>query len=246
MPGLQGLVQLVVLVGECATLERFRRQTQARHERRTIAFDEIAIGVGGRVLQRAVHTLDLWVEGLVDTRDRVSIRAEMRSCVRHSGRSRQMPMRVEGDVDVDCNGQLPPQRGNNDFIIGLCTTSRPLRCRPAGTQDPPAKKSAHRPRPWPALSQDLTVDKLPFRVRFRLVYWWPSIREAFPREKGARSAHRLLVCTAKNIMPACNQWKPSSCALFDGVKSGPRCIPLLIRLLRRMACRHRALLMTGT
>lgn len=98
-------------------------------------------------------------------------------------------MKVEGDVDVDCDGDSLPPRGNKDFIIGPCTALRPLRCRPAGTQSPLAKQSAHRPRPWPALSQDLTVDKLPFRVRFRLVYWWPSIREAFPREHEAHSAH---------------------------------------------------------
>jgi hypothetical protein len=113
-------------------------------------------------------------------------------------------MRVYGDVDVDYRTNSPSPRGNKDFIIGLCKTSRPLRCRPAGTQDPLAKKSAHRPRPWPAFSQDLTVDKLPVRVRFRLVYWWPSIREAFPREQEARPAHRLLVRTARNIVLACN------------------------------------------
>jgi len=46
MPGLQGLVQLVVLVGSGTTLERFRGQAQAGHERWLLTLDKIAIGVG--------------------------------------------------------------------------------------------------------------------------------------------------------------------------------------------------------
>lgn len=104
MPGLQGLVELVVLVGSRATLERLCGQTQARHERWLLTLNVVAIGVRRGLLQRAVHALDLGLEGLVDTGFRVHVGAEMGSCVRHSGRSRQMPMKVEGDVDVDYNG----------------------------------------------------------------------------------------------------------------------------------------------
>ena len=104
MSGFQGLVKLVVLVGSRATLERLCGQTKARHERWLLAFDVVAIGVRRGLFQRAVHTLDLGLEGLVDTGFRIHVGAEMRSGIRHSGRSRQMPMKVEGDVDVDCNG----------------------------------------------------------------------------------------------------------------------------------------------
>lgn len=62
-------------------------------------------------------------------------------------------MKVEDGVDVDDDGKLPPPRGNKDFIIVLCTPSRPLRCRPAGTQDPQAKQSAHRTK---ALARSLS------------------------------------------------------------------------------------------
>ena len=73
MTRLHGLVELVVLVGDRASLERLGRDAHAGRKRRALSVVVFAIAVGLGVCQWAVHALDLGVDGLVDARFGVGV-----------------------------------------------------------------------------------------------------------------------------------------------------------------------------